>query len=170
MYKNRVFFIIISLLVFGTSGVNASSFNEQFRNFVLDDTETATKPVSIDGASQQCMSCHNGSLGSHIQIKDAAKPMQFSSFGTRAHPVGMQYVNYAAQRPHSFRERTALNPQIQLVDGRVGCLSCHIIKQNEMLVAINQSTKAAINNTCISSKTLTVGPRYTDLCLSCHIK
>lgn len=170
MYKTRISFIIISLLVYGVFGAEASSFNENFRSFILDETETATKPVTIDGVSQQCMSCHNGSLGSHIQIKDATRPMQFSSFGSRAHPVGMQYVNYAAQRPHSFRERATLNPQIQLIDGRVGCLSCHKVKQNKVLATAKQNTTDATINTCTPSKTLTVGPRYTDLCLSCHIK
>lgn len=170
MYKTRVFFIIISILIYGVSVVEAGSLGEGFLSFIMDETEAATKPVAMDDVSQQCMSCHNGSLGSHIQIKDATKPMQFSSFGTRAHPVGMQYATYAAQQPHSFRKPAALNPKIQLVDGRVGCLSCHKVKQNEMLVAVNQNSTAARINSCISSKMFTVETRNSSLCMSCHIK
>ena len=93
--------------------------------------------------------------------------MQFSKSGSSNHPVGMQYVDYFQQQPHNYKEPTSLNPNIQLVNGQVGCLSCHQLKVQNLASTGVQGGSMSLNNYCESSSDLTV-ESGADLCAACH--
>ncbi|HEX9023316.1 MAG TPA: cytochrome c3 family protein [Geobacteraceae bacterium] len=95
----------------------------------------------LDPISYECITCHDGS---------SAPATGYS------HPVGMDYDSSTAfSRRHplsrQFISRGALNPDIVLIGGKVGCLSCHnpLNPERNHLVASNDRST---------------------LCLSCHIK
>jgi len=174
-------YIILSILVIPS--VSAGSFSESFKNWVLGPEASASviqsEPVKLDNASNECMQCHNGRDSSHISIKSADSPMQFSASGHQLnHPVGMNYDQYADSQPASYRPRAMLNPSISFANGDVSCISCHeqkskeeITKQNiDLHTGFTTASVGVISNKdrCTSKKTLTVGPRASDLCMSCH--
>lgn len=82
----------------------------------------------IDGATRRCLQCHDGTVGGS---GDLAVPVQgriVPSIGGRAssHPVGVPYPT--RPRPGSdtsYVPRGSLDPRVVLIEGTVGCLSCH---------------------------------------------
>lgn len=63
---------------------------------------------NLDPMSSECLSCHDGS----------SAPLTGYS-----HPVGVQYPAFS--RSGRYVSKGALNRRIVLIDGKVGCLSCH---------------------------------------------
>jgi len=176
-------FVSILLSMFAIAPVvSAGDFSESFKNWVLGPQASAAvvklESVSLDAVSAECIQCHNGRNSSHIAIKSADSPMQFSPSGRQSnHPVGMNYDKYVVSQPASFRSRSALNPNINFANGQVACISCHEQKDREEIVnghgsytglTLVSSAPASKKDMCTSKKTLTVGPKKTDLCMSCH--
>lgn len=93
------------------------------------------RSYGLDPISYQCVSCHDGSI---------APATRYS------HPVGIEYPMYSTYISH-FVSRGALNRRIILIDGKVGCLSCHnpLNPGRNHLVMSNDRSR---------------------LCLSCHMK
>ena len=105
--------------------------------------------------------------------------MQFSVSGLQSnHPVGMNYDKYAVSQPASYRPRTRLNPNIRFANGQVTCISCHEQKDGKEGAVHAVGSRAGLvtasavsvskKDMCTSKKTLTVGPKKSDLCMSCH--
>jgi predicted CXXCH cytochrome family protein len=63
----------------------------------------------LDPISYECLNCHDGSTA----------PLTGNS-----HPVGVDYPIYSMYGSN-FVSRGALDRRIILIDGKVGCLSCH---------------------------------------------
>lgn len=168
---------------------NAGGFAERFRNWVLDaDTQTVEVAMQaeealpatprLDPVSAGCMGCHGGDQGRGIVIKSADAPLQFSPSGHQSnHPVGMNYEEYAAAQPAGFHPRARLNPGIDLVNGQVGCGTCHRQQGTStpahgadpaqgMRLAVADSSDPG--QRCTATPALTVGPRTSDLCMACH--
>jgi len=128
-----------------------------------------------DHIAQSCMQCHNGARASHIAIKEASAPLQFSNSGMQVnHPMGMSYDDLAARKAGHYTPRFALDSNIVLVDGKVTCVSCHRLKETEESDGFIEArwdvelSAQANTESCSSSRELTVGPNTTDLCLACH--
>lgn len=175
-------FVSILLCLFATAPVSAGNFSESFKNWVFGSQANASvvrlETVSLDAVSAECIQCHNGRDSSHIAIKSADSPMQFLSSGRQSnHPVGMNYDKYVASQPASYRSRNVINPNINFANGQVGCITCHeqkdkgdVADSHDSYVGLSvvSSVPASKKDRCTSKKTLTVGPKKTDLCLSCH--
>ena len=133
--------------------------------------------IDLDQSAKTCLSCHNGTYATHITVKGANSPMQMRGFMTVNHPIGMFYDEYVQHKPKAYWPRGILAPEIQFVDGRVTCVSCHQLKDrraNSHTQSSGGFRTVSLNSnnaeSCLSSKHLTAGPRQTDLCLTCHIK
>lgn len=109
----------------------------------------------IDAVSQMCLSCHDGSLGksSDVQIKSGSwsHGSSFSPYDPQgSHPIGIRYRSAFTKRG-GLRPVGMLDPVIKLIDGKVGCRSCHdpFSKERNHLVMSNSGSR---------------------LCLACHDK
>jgi len=105
-------------------------------------------PVPLDRDSTECLSCHG----------------KTTSFDTaNHHPVGIDYMRV---RP-GFKEPVSLDPAIRLINGRIGCATCHIPygESNHRALAEKRSALPAI-----ADPLLTVDNRKSQLCLACHSK
>lgn len=113
------------------------------------------KGERIDGASLMCLSCHDGSIGSSsdVQVKAGSwkHGASFSPYNPQgSHPIGVRYRTAMLKRG-GLRPIGMLDPAIRLVDGKVGCCSCHdpFSKERYSLVMSNERSR---------------------LCLACHDK
>ncbi len=168
--------LFILNLLSGQAAV-AGSFGDKFESWLLDSNVQVASPGNNkpDVGAEACLQCHNGTGATHIAVKNAAAPMQFSKFGVQTnHPVGMSYDYYALASPSSYTPGNLLDPNITLVAGRVTCVSCHQIKQakptaRSYKVASTDFQSAGVGiEFCSVSSELTVGPRQADLYLACH--
>jgi formate-dependent nitrite reductase cytochrome c552 subunit len=184
---NSLFYLV--LLSSLSLPANAGGFAESFKNWVLDaDTQIVEANTQIvealaatprlDPVSAGCMSCHGGDHALGIVIKSADAPLQFTSSGHQSnHPVGMNYEKYAAGLPSGFHPRAGLNPGINLVNGQVGCGTCHQQKsrstpahgaESAQVMRLAAADSSDPGQRCTSTSALTVGPRTSDLCMACH--
>ena len=181
-FRIRTVLIVLAVMCISPS-IYAGSFNDSFKSWLLGPEANATvikvNPVSLDSVSSECMQCHNGRESSHITIKNADTPVQFTASGQQSnHPVGMNYDKYVSSQPGSYRPRAMLNPKIRFAIGQVTCISCHELKDKKeraMQGSVALSGEAGASalpvskkELCTARKTLTVGPRKSDLCMSCH--
>ncbi len=101
--------------------------------------------AGIDNFSIQCMACHE-ELDGNLRVRVSERLIRHD--GNRvSHPVGMRYadsISFGGYRPVASLKR-----EIQLPDGKVSCISCHLgySEQHGGLVIDN---------------------RGDQLCLSCH--
>ncbi|WP_243370725.1 cytochrome c3 family protein [Geotalea sp. SG265] len=114
---------------------------------IVKDGET----FEVDSFSYNCMSCHDGttSPAHDISFKKAADSGMFSGSLT-SHPIGTHYGS-ASYVNSELRRLEQLDPNMILIDGRVGCLTCH-----------NPFNKKVPH--------LVVSNEGSNLCLTCHIK
>jgi len=149
----------------------AAGFGEGFKNFILGSEAKAalhTPGNTLDPISKACLSCHDGAQAKSISLNDAdTSPGR--RFDRRNHPVGIDYDRAAIKDPHGLKSQASLHPAIQLVDGRVSCVSCHRPKSSAQTTSASGPAQVA-SQTCTSSKDYTLGPNDKALCLACHIK
>lgn len=115
----------------------------------LNDSSEA----EIDDLSVQCLSCHDGvyATGRLIRLKNNIDREPGSIDRVHGgHPIGMDYLKLAGRHP-GLRRPDTLPPEVVLVQGKVGCLSCHNPLNQE-----RPHLAATIAN--------------SSLCLTCHIK
>lgn len=121
--------------------------------------ETATNSVpftdrngnsfEIDKFSFNCLTCHDGINAKihEIRHKEFGQEQNASFEEVRGnHPIGMHYGSYA-YASNSFKKLFEIDEDMVLVDGKVGCLTCHNPQNPE---------KRHIAR--------------TNLCMGCHIK
>ena len=151
----------------------------QFADRTSVNSQTrVTRTSGIDPQSMDCLSCHNGTHATFIKVKDAQDPMEVVNQKTVNHPIGMNYEAYYRKEPSGFTPTTGLNPEIVLVDGKVGCLSCHSPRNESAGEFQNQegaenmlaSLEPAAGSRCDSSSKLTVSLGQSGLCMACHSK
>ncbi len=115
-----------------------------------DNSKSARLLGGLDFESQDCLSCHDGTVAdgavSHsVQLMD--------SEGSVEHPIGVPLVATERTRNGDFRMANAstLDRRIRLSEGNLSCTSCHSVysKEPAKLVMSNQGSK---------------------LCLSCHTR
>ncbi len=164
-----VMFCIVATLVFSVAGpAQAGGVADAFRNFVLGSeaaARTAGASHGLDQTAAECMGCHQG----HIQVREAGAPMRFRGSQTINHPVGISYEDAVRKDPQGYRAGTSLNSNIQLVDGRTTCVSCHQKKSASTTPLIEARLDTPASR-CTASGAYTVGTHDQELCLGCHIK
>lgn len=126
----------------------SSPYGERAR-YAATYSDNTGEPMEIDTFSLDCLGCHDGINARihNIRYKNNVMDRTGSMETVRgSHPIGMHYGSYAYTSNH-LRGLTELNEEMVLVDGKVGCLSCHN--------PLNPDKKH------LTSK---------NLCLGCHIK
>lgn len=112
------------------------------------------EPTSrIDSFSRKCLVCHDGVSAPIAEGSYRNSPGEEHSRGQvngSSHPIGMDYAAYSIGN-RSFKNVEMLDRQMVLVDGKVGCLSCH----NPLNPRRNH---------------LAVSDARSELCLACHNK
>lgn len=153
----------------------AGKFADSFRNFIVGSEAQARSSQTgpIDKLSNNCIGCHNGSIATHVNVRAAGTVAPTYGFQTRDHPMGMYYEESRRKDPNGYRATTTLHPNIRLVDGRVSCVTCHLVR-NETVASLTspevQIDESGFDQYCTSTKEMTMGPRDRELCLACHIK
>lgn len=109
----------------------------------------------VDPLSQDCLGCHDGSAASDIPIDLRNNPYGRSMIGLSRgtdseHPIGMEYALYAGNG-NDYKPLFGGESKMILVNGRVGCLTCHDPLNEE-------------------KGHLAVSDRNSGLCLTCHNK
>lgn len=91
---------------------------------LITGLESAVELGYIDPVSLDCLGCHDGVTASEVKI--AVGPggaVQSSS--SSSHPIGTDYVAFS-NIDTSVPPINELPPEILLVDGKVGCPTCHV--------------------------------------------
>jgi predicted CXXCH cytochrome family protein len=121
---------------------------------------TASDPTVMDSVSRNCLSCHDGSVAKDVS---SGVPMQGNGrisltsnvVGSRSdHPMGVYPVSgirstATGEMDHLYVP-SALDSRIQLVEGKVSCISCHSPYSQKKKQLVMSNFKSA-------------------LCLSCHV-
>lgn len=168
---SRLTIFAVTLLLSQT--VVAENFPDRFRNFILGEQAEASARItisSLDPVSQQCMDCHNGNKGQNIHLRSSGAPPEVSGFRTLNHPVGMRYEDASRRDRFGYRARTQLDPKILLVNGQMGCASCHELKPGRLHTSKPGNVAMVKQFSCMSSKKLVTGSRPDELCMTCHTK
>lgn len=104
----------------------------------------------LDPVSLECISCHDGAVGKAMNVRLAGDATLTYAGRNMDHPIGMNYRE-AAQYSRKLHPVESLSPLIMLVDGKVGCSSCHNPYSHELTM-------------------LAMGNKGSALCLQCHNK
>jgi len=163
--------LIITALFFSTTA-NADGLADRFRDFVVGNAAQANSRASgLDTSARACLQCHDGSRATHVSARSAGGPLEVRGSQTLNHPIGMVYDQSAMKDPQGYKSRTALHPNVRLVDGQVSCVSCHQTR-TDLTVAAAGDVQLELTNasTCTATKELTVGRRDRELCMACHNK
>jgi hypothetical protein len=112
-------------------------------------------PVSgLDRGSRACLACHDGSAAAFARIEErgpgSVRPSMMVDL-ERDHPLGVSYEPRRGARAPQLRPASSLPPSVQLPGGRLGCASCHSVYSGQPWF-------------------LSVEPRGSRLCLTCHVK
>jgi cytochrome c peroxidase len=134
----------------------------------------AAAPVAggeLDALSGTCLTCHDGSLARFIAARPAGTPTPYDGHRSLDHPVGMLYRDYPARDPGSYRYPLSLDPSVQLIDGKVACVSCHRLRpeyaynMDDVPTDIDNGGQPA----CMASPELAHDAQAGGLCLACHV-
>lgn len=84
----------------------------------------------IDTMSRNCLSCHDGSLGTSVKVRagtwqHSTNFLEHDEGGM--HPIGMKYRDLVDKKPKAkLRDQDAVDKRIRFFeDGKLGCGSCH---------------------------------------------
>lgn len=106
-------------------------------------------PALLDPGSAECVSCHEDS----ITVKE---PFEVCHQGGCDHPAGVSYESLTLKN-RGLVPADRLDPAIRLVDGRMGCLSCH-------------TPYAAGSHEKSTGGMLSIDNKGSALCVACHRK
>lgn len=104
---------------------------------------------ALDSVSLQCVdNCHVRSVGKVVDYRYPGDESLTYAGRYMNHPIGMNYRE-ALQHTERLRPAESLSPMIALIEGKVGCASCHNQYSHEQAI-------------------LTTSNRKSALCLQCH--
>ncbi|HBA89309.1 MAG TPA: hypothetical protein DCZ75_15375 [Geobacter sp.] len=114
--------------------------------------EAFNNAIGVDPLSLDCLSCHDGSGASNVTINLRNDPYKRfrNAQNAKDHPIGMEYGNYVATPGNDYKPIFGRSNMV-LVNGKVGCLTCHDPQNSE-------------------KGHLVMSDRNSALCLSCHSK
>jgi predicted CXXCH cytochrome family protein len=128
-------------------------FSETSTNNDAAGLDSDTFKRKIDSMTFECLTCHDGLSIKSGEVRFSNdkefKPLDLEKAAGN-HPVGMDYRGYASGNP-GYKGMESLSRDMILMDGKVGCLSCHNPLNSEKPHLVMDNDRSA-------------------LCLTCHIK
>lgn len=109
-------------------------------------------PAKLDRMSFECLTCHDGTTAqvAEVRFKSSNDTNNYADI-TRNHPIGIDYEEAASRHPGQYRSIDSLDPRVTLVDGKLGCITCHEpLNPKKSHMSMNNDGSA--------------------LCLECHIR
>lgn len=107
----------------------------------------ADTPTNMLGNSSACLSCHDGTVAGNAMPLPLSETNFDQHFG---HPVQVSYEQAYSRQPRVYVAPGALDSRLQLVDGKVQCVTCHTTSESGTWVKVSLANR--------------------DLCLGCHLK
>lgn len=114
------------------------------------------QPASLDPGSAECLGCHQDPSAVN-------EPFRYCHKGDCDHPVGVNYVTLAS-RNRGLVPPEGLIKGITLVDGRIGCITCHTP------YTPGHEEQAVFRGTSQPDPMLSVDNTGSGLCVACHRK
>lgn len=154
-------------LVFLSSSM--SLFGQSFKTGQAPYTSKDNLIRQLDIESQFCMRCHNEQHSLKIEVRSSETLIPYDqSMRTTNHSMGMVYQTAYQRSPQEYIAPSSLNPNIKLIGGKVGCLSCHVAK-NRAFASISLVVDVE-SNECTVDKQATEKAFAGSLCTQCHNK
>jgi predicted CXXCH cytochrome family protein len=104
----------------------------------------------IDSFSKDCLGCHDGLRASDVTVDYRSRPdtsRRGKHVSGKDHPIGMNYASYAAFG-RRYKPVAMLDKKMVLVNGRVGCLTCHNPLNPERGHLVMSDFRSALCLTC----------------------
>lgn len=138
-------------------------------SLLLSQDIRSNLPVSsLDYESQQCMRCHDGTSGHGIVLRENGSAITYDDqHRTTNHSIGMNYIKSFRNDSRHYVSPASLNPKVQLIDGKVGCVSCHVQKNRELA---SNSGSFTVDTNCSVDTEATEKAFNGGLCNQCHLK
>lgn len=114
-----------------------------------------TSPVNfeqkdiIDDNSRECLSCHDGTLSTATHTQIRGLNFKHGRDIGMSHPISVDYEEVYLRKPRKYHPPQSLDPLIVLINGKIGCETCH-------------------NHYSKHRKHLVMNNFKSRLCLSCH--
>jgi predicted CXXCH cytochrome family protein len=122
-----------------------------FSIFIFGTAKTTNQQEgSIDSLSKDCLGCHDGLRASDVTVDYRSRPASSSTgmhVSSKDHPIGMDYASYAALG-NGYKPASMLNSKMLLVNGKVGCLTCHNPLNPEKSHLVMSDYRSALCLTC----------------------
>lgn len=135
----------------------------------LKATPTRLSSSDLDIESQRCMSCHDGSRGKIVELRPKGAPLEFdATWRTKNHSIGMNYQTSYDENPNEYVAPSMLHSRIKIIDGKIGCLSCHVA-QNDLVASLTGGGSLS-NNECTVDIEATQEAFQGSLCIQCHVR
>ncbi len=119
---------------------------------------SSASEMRLDEQSLRCINCHENSIQGGLVCHK----------GGCDHLIGEDYAEQAA-RNRTLTPPSSLNPALKLINGRVGCLTCHIPfdKKSHLDIA---AKRFEIYKATGTDPMLAVDNNGSGLCMACHRK
>lgn len=116
--------------------------------FTKNNSHAIVGARDIDNLSALCLGCHDGATAQDISVDVRNDPFtarnKFATAGSD-HPIGMDYKQYVS---FSKNYKPMTNPKMILVNGKVGCLTCHDPFNPEKGHLVMSDAQSALCLTC----------------------
>lgn len=106
----------------------------------------------FDPISMECINCHDGTVAQAVDYRfEKTETHEGTSLVTllASHPIGVDFTKFSCN--NKFNHWRSLPPEIVLMNGKIGCASCHNLLGNRYLY-------------------LSVDMAGSGLCFTCHRK
>lgn len=109
-------------------------------------------PAMLDRMSFECLTCHDGTSApiAEVRFTSSETTNDYADI-TKNHPIGVDYEEAASRHPGQYHSIDSLDRRITLIDGKLGCITCH------------DSTNPHVSH-------LSMNNDGSALCLECHIR
>lgn len=115
----------------------------------------------IDRESTECIGCHEA----NVMITGDEQLTVCHSGGDCGHPIAINYAALSAMSPVLVKAAD-LNPAVRLVNGRIGCATCHVPYSE----ADHEAMSAQRADTSVPDPLLVMDNAGSALCAACHKK
>lgn len=113
--------------------------------------DAQTSPAQATGPgvrvrnTARCLSCHDGSVAANVNHRTSSL---LQRVGIGEHPVDQDYLRAYKRNPKLLRHPSQIDPRVKLVDGKVGCTSCHDPSSTDKGMLVVANKRSTLCNAC----------------------